>query len=182
MTDVQGARARQVIVTADTLNVDLTDGRTVAVPLAWYPRLVQGTPEERNHWRFIGQGEGIHWPALDEDISVENLLSGKVSGENQRSLQQRIEQRLGGMPSRRFASFSVWVFTCTTTTIALHTFMRCMQSTKLYLLLTPWKSCKGNYHVVHGPLLSSGPRSIVRNSGPIGTGQDKGCLSSPLRP
>ena len=93
MTDAQGARAQQVIVAADTLNVDFTDGRTIAVPLAWYPRLVHGTPEERNHWRLIRQGEGIHWPDLDEDISVENLLSGKVSGESQRSLQEWLAQR-----------------------------------------------------------------------------------------
>jgi len=93
MTDVQGVRAQQVVVTSDTLSVDLTDGRTIAVPLAWYPRLVHGTPEERNHWRLIGQGEGIHWPDLDEDISVENLLAGKVSGESQRSLQAWIAQR-----------------------------------------------------------------------------------------
>jgi hypothetical protein len=93
MTDVQGVRAQQVIVTADTLSVDLTDGRTIAVPLAWYPRLVHGTSEERNHWRFIGQGAGIHWPDLDEDISVENLLSGKASGESQQSFQQWVEQR-----------------------------------------------------------------------------------------
>ena len=93
MTDVQGVRAQQVVVTSDTLSVDLTDGRTIAVPLAWYPRLVHGTPEERNHWRLIGQGAGIHWPDLDEDISVENLLSGKVSGESQRSLQAWIAQR-----------------------------------------------------------------------------------------
>jgi len=93
MTDVQGIRAQQVVVTAGTLSVDLTDGRTIVVPLTWYPRLVHGTPRERNHWRFIGQGEGIHWPALDEDISVENLLAGKVSGESQRSLQEWIAQR-----------------------------------------------------------------------------------------
>ena len=93
MTDVQGVRAQQVVVTPDTLSVDLTDGRTIAVPLAWYPRLVHGTPEERNHWHLIGQGEGIYWPDLDESISVENLLSGKVSGESQRSLQERTAQR-----------------------------------------------------------------------------------------
>src|SRR5262245_27336898 len=92
-TESQGAKAQQVVVTADTLRVDLTDGRTISVPLAWYPRLVHGTPEERNHWRLIGQGEGIHWPDLDEDISVNNLLSGKVSGESQRSLQEWIAQR-----------------------------------------------------------------------------------------
>ena len=99
MTDVQGVRAQQVVVTPDTLSVNLTDGRTIAVPLAWYPRLVHGTPEERNHWRLIGQGEGIHWPDLDEDISVENLLSGKVSGESQRSLQEWIAQRRALRPS-----------------------------------------------------------------------------------
>jgi hypothetical protein len=92
-TDVRGVRAQQVVVTEDTLSVELTDGRTIAVPLAWYPRLVHGTREERTHWRLIGQGEGIHWPDLDEDISVENLLSGKVSGESQQSFQQWIEGR-----------------------------------------------------------------------------------------
>jgi uncharacterized protein DUF2442 len=99
MADVQGVRAQQVVVTPDTLSVNLTDGRTIAVPLAWYPRLVHGTPEERNHWRLIGQGEGIHWPDLDEDINVENLLSGKVSGESQRSLQEWIAQRRALRPS-----------------------------------------------------------------------------------
>ena len=93
MTEAQGVRAQQVIITPDTLSVDLTDGRTIAVPLAWYPRLVHGTPEERNHRRLIGQGEGIHWPDLDEVISVENLLSGKISGESQRSLQAWLAQR-----------------------------------------------------------------------------------------
>ena len=93
MTDVQGIRAQQVVVTADTLSVDLTDGRTIAVPLPWYPRLVHGTPEERNHWRLIGQGEGIHWPDLDEDISVENLLLGRPSGESQSSFKRWLKKR-----------------------------------------------------------------------------------------
>jgi Protein of unknown function (DUF2442) len=93
VTEVQCARAQQVVVTTDTLSVDLTDGRTTAVPLAWYPRLVHGTPEERNHWRLLGQGKGIHWPELDEDISVENLLAGKASGESQRSFQQWLKDR-----------------------------------------------------------------------------------------
>ena len=91
--EVQSIRAQQVVITADTLSVDLTDGRTVAVPLAWYPRLVHGTPEERSHWRLIGQGQGMHWPDLDEDISVENLLSGKPSCESQKSFQQWLEDR-----------------------------------------------------------------------------------------
>jgi hypothetical protein len=72
----------QVTITDDTLAVDLTDGRSISAPLAWYPRLLHGTPAERNHWRLIGRGGGIHWPDLDEDISAENLLAGQPSGEN----------------------------------------------------------------------------------------------------
>jgi|SRR5882724_6125144 len=91
--DIQFARAQRVAVTEDTLTVDLVDGRTISVPLGWYPRLLYGTPEERQNWRLIGGGEGIHWPDLDEDISVENLLAGKPSGESQRSLQRWVEER-----------------------------------------------------------------------------------------
>ncbi|HSU12917.1 MAG TPA: DUF2442 domain-containing protein [Longimicrobium sp.] len=80
-------------VSDDALVVELADGRSVSVPLSWYPRLANGTAEERNHWRFIGQGEGIHWPDLDEDISVENLIAGKRSGESQRSLDRWLEAR-----------------------------------------------------------------------------------------
>lgn len=87
------AKARHVVITADTLSVDLSDGRTISVPLAWYPRLLHGTPEERNNWRFIGDREGIHWPDLDEDISVENLLAGKPSGESQSSFKRWVEKR-----------------------------------------------------------------------------------------
>jgi hypothetical protein len=87
------ATAQRVTATEDALTVDLSDGRTLSVPLAWYPRLLHGTPEERNNWRLIGNGEGIHWPDLDEDISVENLVLGKPSGESQRSLKQWLEQR-----------------------------------------------------------------------------------------
>jgi len=75
------------------LTVDLIDGRTISVPLAWYPRLLHGTPEERNNWRFIGDKEGIHWSDLDEDISVENLLFGKPSGESQHSFERWLDQR-----------------------------------------------------------------------------------------
>jgi len=85
--------AQQVTVTDETLVVELVDGRTLSVPLAWYPRLVHGTPAERTHWRLIGRGEGIHWPDLDEDISVENLLAGAGSGESQRSFQRWLETR-----------------------------------------------------------------------------------------
>jgi len=88
------ARAQNVIVTDDTLAVDLSDGRTISVPLAWYPRLLHGTPAERGNWRLIGDKEGIHWPELDEDISIENLLLGKPSGESQSSLQRWLEKRV----------------------------------------------------------------------------------------
>jgi hypothetical protein len=86
-------KAQNVTVTDDTLAVDLNDGRTISVPLAWYPRLLHGTQEERRHWRFIGDKEGIHWPDLDEDISVENLLLGKPSGESQSSFKRWLEKR-----------------------------------------------------------------------------------------
>jgi hypothetical protein len=86
-------KAQNVSVTDDTLAVDLSDGRTISVPLAWFPRLLHGTPEERRDWRFIGDKEGIHWPALNEDISVENLLSGKSSGESQSSFKRWLENR-----------------------------------------------------------------------------------------
>ena len=100
-TEIQVARAQQVAVAEDTLTVDLVDGRTISVPLGWYPRLLHGTPEERNQWRLIGDGEGIHWPDLDEDISVENLLAGKPSGESQRSLKRWLEGRkTGQQPSQ----------------------------------------------------------------------------------
>jgi Protein of unknown function (DUF3532). len=87
-TEIQTPRVQHVAVNEDSLTVDLVDGRTISVPLAWYPRLLHGTPEERNNWRLIGKGKGIHWPDLDEDISVENLIIGKPSGESQRSLQK----------------------------------------------------------------------------------------------
>jgi hypothetical protein len=85
--------AQNVQVTDDALIVDLSDGRTVSVPLAWFPRLLHGTPKERNIWRLIGEGEGIHCPNLDEDISVENLLLGKPSGESQKSFKKWLEAR-----------------------------------------------------------------------------------------
>jgi len=94
-SDITEARAQTVSVTADTLVVDLVDGRTISVPVAWYPRLADGTLTERAHWRFIGKGEGIHWPDLDEDLSIEGLLAGR-SGETQASLQQWLERRRAG--------------------------------------------------------------------------------------
>ena len=85
--------AQNVQVTDEALIVDLSDGRTVSTPLAWFPRLLHGTPAERDKWRLIGDGEGIHWPALDEDISVENLILGKPSGESQKSFKKWLEAR-----------------------------------------------------------------------------------------
>ena len=91
--EARPATASAVAVVEDTLTVELLDGRAIAVPLAWYPRLVAGSTEERSRWRFIGQGQGIHWPDLDEDISVQNLLDGKPSGESQRSLKNWLDRR-----------------------------------------------------------------------------------------
>ncbi len=87
------ALAQQVSVTDDALIVDLVDGRTVSVPLSWYPRLAYGNPAERSKWRLIGRGEGIHWPDLDEDISVSGLLAGCPSGESQDSLRRWLDSR-----------------------------------------------------------------------------------------
>jgi len=84
---------RNVDVSEETLSVDLVDGRTISVPTAWYPRLLHGTQEERDHWRIGGAGEGIHWPDLDEDVSVENLLAGRASGESQRSFERWLAER-----------------------------------------------------------------------------------------
>lgn len=93
VSKLQPAKALDVNVADDTLTVDLADGRTLSVPIAWYPRLLHGTPEERRNWRLIGDGVGIHWPDLDEDISVEGLLLGRQSGESQKSLQRWLERR-----------------------------------------------------------------------------------------
>ena len=73
--------AVDVEVSADTLTVRLADGRAIAVPIEWYPRLADGTPSERVRWSLLGSGQGIHWPDLDEDISVEALLAGQRSNE-----------------------------------------------------------------------------------------------------
>jgi hypothetical protein len=69
-----GQRIRDCRFSADQLIVDLADGRTIAVPIAWYPRLMRATPEQRANWRISGSGYGIHWPEIDEDLSSEGLL------------------------------------------------------------------------------------------------------------
>jgi hypothetical protein len=91
--EIRPATARNVVVTDESLTVDLEDGRTISVPLEWYQRLLHATSKERNNWRLIGKGEGIHWPDLDEDISVENIVFGKPSGESQRSFKQWLTER-----------------------------------------------------------------------------------------
>jgi hypothetical protein len=87
------AVARELTVSDEALSVGLADGRTIAVPLIWFPRLAYGTPAECANWRFIGGGVGIHWPDLDEDISVVSLLGGRRSGEGRASLRRWIERR-----------------------------------------------------------------------------------------
>ena len=91
--EIRVPNAENVAITEDTLTVDLSDGRTISVPLTWFPRLVQASPEERNNWRLIGQGQGLHWEDVDEDISVEGLLAGKPSGESQASLKKWLQGR-----------------------------------------------------------------------------------------
>jgi hypothetical protein len=101
MGEMQIARALKATVTEDSLSVDLVDGRTVVVPIAWYPRLIHGTREERNNYRLIGKGVGIHWPDLDEDISIEGLLAGKASGESQGSFRRWLEARTSSRAANR---------------------------------------------------------------------------------
>jgi hypothetical protein len=85
---------RDVRVTSRELTVVLGDGRRVSVPLEWYPRLANATPRERQQWELIGPGIGIHWPGVDEDISVEALLRGLPSSESQASLKRWLASRL----------------------------------------------------------------------------------------
>jgi hypothetical protein len=92
--------AENIAVTKDTLSVDLSDGRTISVPLAWFPRLQYATPEERNNWRLIGKGHGINWKDIDEDISVEGLLAGRPSGESQSSFKRWLTMRSSGTAGR----------------------------------------------------------------------------------
>jgi len=85
--------AVRVEVSEDTLSVELADGRTIAVPVAWYPRLAHATAEERTSWRLIGGGRGVHWPGVDEDVSVANLLAGQPSAESQSSFKRWLAGR-----------------------------------------------------------------------------------------
>ncbi len=86
-------RAAAVRVRDEALIIDLSDGRTVSAPLAWYPRLLHGTSAERQNHRLIGQGLGVHWPQLDEDISVEGVLAGRPSYESRDSFEKWLDSR-----------------------------------------------------------------------------------------
>jgi hypothetical protein len=91
--EIEVPNAEDVTVTADTLSVELSDGRTISVPLAWYPRLLHASAEECKNWRLIAKGRGIHWQDIDEDVSVEGLLAGRPSGESQASFKKWLAAR-----------------------------------------------------------------------------------------
>jgi hypothetical protein len=85
--------ARQVAFSGGMMTVQLHDGRVISVPIEWYPRLSHGTDKERGNWQLIGRGDGIRWPDLDEDLSVDGLLAGRRSGETERSFNKWLEAR-----------------------------------------------------------------------------------------
>ena len=91
--EIKIPEALAVTVDDTTLSVELSDGRTLSVPLSWYPRLAHATPAERGDWRLIGGGNGIHWPAVEEDISVEGLIAGRPSAESAQSLRRWLSSR-----------------------------------------------------------------------------------------
>ncbi len=91
---IETSKIQEVTVTDDTLSAELSDGRTISVPLAWYPRLLHGSIEERSDFRLIAGGSGIHWHQLDEDISTKNLILGQPSGESQKSFQRWLNNRI----------------------------------------------------------------------------------------
>src|SRR3954452_15986219 len=92
--------AESIQFSDDSITVRLDDGRTISVPLAWYPRLLHGTSAERENFELIGDGEGIHWPALDEDISVEGLIAGKRSAESDTSLARWLDKPIVPVPTK----------------------------------------------------------------------------------
>src|SRR5437899_13062403 len=91
--EIQAARAQSASVSDEALTVDLVDGRTIIVPLAWFPRLWHGSLQERDHFEIFGDGAYIHWPDLDEDMTVEGLLAGRRSGEGLQSLRKWLDSR-----------------------------------------------------------------------------------------
>lgn len=97
--ETEEPRAQQVAVNEESLILDLVDGRTLIVPLAWFPRLWHGRQEERLHFEIFGDGAFIHWPDLDEDLNVSDLLAGRRSGESPQSLKKWLAARAAKMPS-----------------------------------------------------------------------------------
>jgi len=93
VVEIQEARAQSAGLTGEALTVDLVDGRTIIVPLVWFPRLWHGTPRERSHFEIFGDGAYIHWPDLDEDLTVAGLLGGRRSGESPQSLRKWLDSR-----------------------------------------------------------------------------------------
>ena len=91
--EIQEARAQAVLTGEDTLVIDLVDGRTISVPLAWYPRLWYGSTQERAHFEIIGDGKYIHWPDLDEDLSIAGIIVGRRPGESAESLKKWLAER-----------------------------------------------------------------------------------------
>jgi hypothetical protein len=91
--EVREPRGKSVQVSDEELTVDLVDGRTIMVPLGWFPRLWHGTPQERNHFEIFGDGAYIHWPDLDEDLTVAGLVAGQRSGESPQSLKKWLDSR-----------------------------------------------------------------------------------------
>ena len=91
--DAETVRAHSVEIDGDSLKVNLVEGRSIIVPIAWYPRLWYGTTEERSHYEIIGDGMYLHWPDLDEDLSTAGILAGRRSGESQESLKRWLAQR-----------------------------------------------------------------------------------------
>lgn len=85
--------AVEVTVSDDRLMVDLADGRSLVIPLEWYPRLLHGSPAERQNWQLLGDGYAIEWPALDEHIGIEGLLAGRRSGESAASFERWLAAR-----------------------------------------------------------------------------------------
>ena len=95
-TEVGGTRAQGVEIREDTIVLNLVDGRTMTVPIVWYPRLWYGTKEERAHFELLDEGRYIHWPDLDEDLSIDGMVAGRRSGETADSLRKWLAARNGG--------------------------------------------------------------------------------------
>ena len=96
--EIESPAAASIRVTRECLTAELVDGRTISVPLTWFPRLVHATSHERNNWDLSGDGAHIHWPDLDEDISVEGLIAGWPSRETEESLNRWLEAKNAGRP------------------------------------------------------------------------------------